>query len=55
MSFVHMSFMHVQAAARVEHDADGVPGRHADHHLREQEKRKHEAEGGLAHGACEEW
>jgi len=46
--------VHMRPAAGVERDADGVPGRHADHHLREQEERKHEAEGGAAHGAGEE-
>lgn len=46
--------VHMRAAAGVERDADGVPGRHADHHLREQEERKHEAEAEAAHGAYEE-
>lgn len=35
-------------------DADGVPWRHADHHLREQEERKHEADAETAHGAFED-
>jgi hypothetical protein len=47
--------MDMRAAAGLKRDADRVPWRHADHHLRKQEERKHEAEHGAAHGAGEEY
>ena len=46
--------VHMRAAAGVKRDADRVPGRHADHRLREQEEREHEAKQGVTHGAGEE-
>lgn len=42
--------VHMQPTARVERDADRMPRRHADNHLRKQEERKHEAKQGCAHG-----